>query len=237
MRTNPVIGVLLAAGAGQRLGRGPKALLAFAGEALVVRMARALLGGGCDEVVVVAGAGGGRVEQAMRDAFGHNSGQLCMVVNEAWQTGMGSSFRLGITTAASRITDRFVNHPTDRAAEGTRGLVMVALVDQPDVDDTVVAQLIAQAAPQRVTAAGYPDSTGRLRRGHPLIFPLAMAWDAASMAAGDAAGRVWLRAHPELIDVVHVGHLATGHDLDTPADLNWWSDTVRVMSSTGGTDG
>lgn len=236
MRTTPVIGVLLAAGAGRRLGHGPKALLVLEGEPLVVRMVRALLGGGCDEVVVVVGADGDQVRQVLHEVFGSPPGHLCIVVNEAWQTGMGSSFRRGIAAAASRVTDCFPSYAIDRVA-GIRGSVMVALVDQLDVDDTVVAQLITEALPQRVTAAGYPDSTGQVRRSHPLIFPLAMAQDAAAVAAGDVAGRAWLREHPELIDVVNVGHLATGHDLDTVADLRWWADTVRAMSITGGIDG
>ena len=48
--------VLLAAGEGRRLGRGPKALLPLGGEPLVAVLTRRLLEGGCRDVLVVTGA-------------------------------------------------------------------------------------------------------------------------------------------------------------------------------------
>ena len=56
--------VLLAAGAGTRLGLGPKALLPFRGRTLVEVLADVLLAGGCREVVVVLGADAARVRAA-----------------------------------------------------------------------------------------------------------------------------------------------------------------------------
>ncbi len=53
--------VLLAAGAGTRLGRGPKALLPFRGRTLVEVLAGVLLDGGCREVVIVLGADAAKV--------------------------------------------------------------------------------------------------------------------------------------------------------------------------------
>jgi len=52
----PTVAVLLAAGAGTRLGRGPKALLPHRGGTLVEHATATLLAGGCDAVVVVLGA-------------------------------------------------------------------------------------------------------------------------------------------------------------------------------------
>ncbi|HXF03229.1 MAG TPA: NTP transferase domain-containing protein, partial [Arthrobacter sp.] len=58
----PVHGVLLAAGAGRRLGRGPKALPAGAdGVPLVRKIAEMLRQGGCASVAVVLGAGAAEV--------------------------------------------------------------------------------------------------------------------------------------------------------------------------------
>ncbi|MGW9549745.1 nucleotidyltransferase family protein [Citricoccus zhacaiensis] len=222
----PVVGVLLAAGAGRRLGRGPKALLCVDGTPQVVRMARALLRGGCDAVVVVLGASDEEVRKILDGALtGTPEGQrVHTVVNADWESGMGSSFRLGIE-AADRLPA-----PSDLSS----GWVVVALVDQPDVGEAVVRRLLATATAStastpsatsraigpRVTAAGYPDAQGRLVRSHPLVFPRPWAREAAALAAGDAAGRVWLSSHPELVDVVDVGHLATGRDVDTPQDLD-----------------
>ena len=77
--------VLLAAGAGTRLGRGPKALLPFRGRTLVEVLADVLSGGGCREVVVVLGAGAQAV-RAETDLNRHT-----VVDNPAWPSGMGSS--------------------------------------------------------------------------------------------------------------------------------------------------
>lgn len=198
--------MLLAAGSGSRLGAGPKALLRLGRgrEPQVRHLIRALWRGGCDEVIVVLGAAHGQVSQVL------GPGPHRVVINDAWETGMASSFRAGIAVA-----EQFL-------AGEDAGSVMVALVDQPDTDEHVVAHLKASAAMGRVTAAGFPDERGKLVRGHPLIFPVALARAAAALAEGDAGGRAWLRAHPGLIDVVDAGHLATGRDVDTPEDLDRW---------------
>lgn len=224
----PVVGVLLAAGAGRLLGRGPKALLTVDGTPQVVRMTRALLRGGCEAVVVVLGASHAQVLEVLEAALaGTPEGRrVRIVVNPDWESGMGSSFRAG-TEAADRLSA-----PSGASA----GSVLVSLVDQPDVGAAVVRCLLAAAADAgasaasatgprviatglRVIAAGYRDASGRLVRGHPLVFPRPWAREAAALAAGDAAGRVWLRRHPEVVDLVDVGHLATGRDVDTPQDL------------------
>ena len=57
--------MLLAAGAGSRLGRGPKALLPYRGRTLVEHLAQVLRDGGCRETVVVLGAGAAEVRAAL----------------------------------------------------------------------------------------------------------------------------------------------------------------------------
>ena len=99
--------VLLAAGAGTRLGLGPKALLPFRGRTLVEVLADVLLAGGCREVVTVLGADAAKV-RAATDLSRHR-----VIDNPDWATGMGSSFRHGVAAAA----------PADD--------VLMALVDQP----------------------------------------------------------------------------------------------------------
>lgn len=209
-----MVGVLLAAGAGRRLGLGPKALLSFGGqEPQVARMMQALWDGGCQEVVVVLGAEGGRVRGALGPGLHH------VVLNDAWETGMGSSFRAGVAAAGQLLGNR-------------GGTVMITLVDQPGIEAQVIARLRAAASTSRVTAAGYPDPAGRLIRGHPIIFPVALAREAAAMAEGDAGGRAWLRGNPGLIDLIDLGSLATGCDIDTAADLEHWRRTTGVADDT-----
>ena len=138
--------VLLAAGAGTRLGLGPKALLPFRGRTLVEVLADVLLDGGCREVVAVLGADAATV-RAATDLSRHR-----VIDNPDWATGMGSSFRLGVAAAA----------PEDH--------VLIALVDQPGLTPETVARLLAAHRPGRVTAAAYRDPEGKLRRGHPLLW-------------------------------------------------------------------
>lgn len=193
--------VLLAAGAGTRLGRGPKALLPFQGRTLVEVLADVLLDGGCREVVIVLGAAADSVRA------GTDLGRHTVVENPGWVGGMGSSFRQGLSSA--RAGDR----------------VLVALVDQPGLTPETVTRLLRAHRPGRVTAAAYRDEAGKLRRGHPLLLDSSLRAEAAESAAGDAGARYFLQAHPELIDLVDCtnpsgGNQSGGEDIDTPDQLH-----------------
>jgi CTP:molybdopterin cytidylyltransferase MocA len=109
-----VSGIVLAAGAGHRMGR-PKAALVVEGERLVDRAVRVLRDGGCDEVVAVVRAGtavpGARV-----------------VVNPDPGRGMGSSLRLALSAAAG---DRAVILLVDTPEVGVDAVRTVLAVDAP----------------------------------------------------------------------------------------------------------
>lgn len=202
----PTTGVLLAGGAGTRLGLGPKALLPFRGRTLVEVLAKALLDGGCHEVVVVLGAGSEEVRRTT------DLDRYLVVDNPEWASGMASSFRTGVAAAAHGHN------------------VLMALVDQPSLTPGVVARLLAAHQPGRVTAAGYAEdahdgsAATKLRRGHPLIIDAALRTEAAESAAGDAGARRFLKAHPGLVDVVDCSDLASGADVDTKAQLHLLGD-------------
>jgi nicotine blue oxidoreductase len=191
--------ILLAAGAGTRLGLGPKALLPFRGRTLVEVLADALAEGGCREVVIVLGAAAGTV-RARTDLGRHT-----VVENADWAGGMGGSLRLGLSFA----------RPGDH--------VLVALVDQPGLTPETVSRLLNTHRPGRVTAAAYPDEAGKLRRGHPLLLDSSLRADAAESATGDAGARQFLQARPELIDLVDCGaggNQSGGEDIDTADQLH-----------------
>jgi nicotine blue oxidoreductase len=190
------VGVLLAAGAGTRLGLGPKALLPFRDRTLVEVLADVLLDGGCVEVLVVLGAEADTV-RSLPGLSRHRT-----VENPRWHEGMAGSFRTGVAAAAAGNN------------------VMVALVDQPGLSPAVVARLLREHRPGRVTAAAYPDLSGTARRGHPLVIDAALREQAAESAAGDAGARHFLKAHPGLVDLVDCGDLADGGDVDTKANLH-----------------
>lgn len=82
-----ISGIVLAAGAGRRLGR-PKAELVVGGSRLVDRAIATLRAGGCDEVVAVV-----RSAELTADAR--------LVVNPEPDSGMGSSLRLGLSAVAA----------------------------------------------------------------------------------------------------------------------------------------
>ncbi|KRE80825.1 nicotine blue oxidoreductase [Arthrobacter sp. Soil762] len=187
--------VLLAAGAGTRLGLGPKALLRFQGRTLVEVLADVLLDGGCREVVTVLGAESATVRAAT------NLSRHRVIDNPDWASGMGSSFRAGVAAAA----------PADH--------VLIALVDQPGLTTETVARLLASHRPGRVTAAAHRGTDGRLRRGHPLLLDSSLRAQAAETATGDAGARFFLQEHPGLIDLVDCSDLSAGEDLDTPEHL------------------
>ncbi|MCP9002047.1 nucleotidyltransferase family protein [Pseudarthrobacter sp. RMG13] len=188
--------VLLAAGAGTRLGLGPKALLRFQGRTLVEVLADVLLAGGCREVVTVLGAEAATV-RAATDLSRHR-----VIDNPGWASGMGSSFRVGVAAAA----------PEDH--------VLIALVDQPGLTTETVARLLAAHRPGRVTAAARRGTDGKLQRGHPLLLDSSLRAEATETATGDAGARYFLQSHAELIDLIDCSDLSSGEDLDSPGQLH-----------------
>jgi nicotine blue oxidoreductase len=136
-----VAGVLLAAGAGSRLGQ-PKALVSLDGQTLAERGTGLLRAGGADPVLLVAGAVPVELDN-VRTVF-----------NPDWRTGMGSSLRAAL-----------------RALAGTAaGAVVIALADQPLVGPEAVARLIAAyRAGATVAVAAYegkPRNPVLLAREH-----------------------------------------------------------------------
>ena len=134
-------GLLLAAGAGRRLGR-PKALV----EGWLPRAVASLAG--CDETVVVLGAEADRARPLLPDG-------VRVVVAHDWAQGMGASLRAGLEALA----------PDARPLR-----CIVTLVDLPDVTAEVVARLLGlpEAADglARAAYAGVPGHPVLLGRDH-----------------------------------------------------------------------
>lgn len=193
----PAVGVLLAAGSGSRLGRGPKALLRMNdGRSLLDSALAALLEGGCERVMVVLGAEAESVAAACEE-----DQRTTVLVNRRWRTGMGSSFALGMGVVPAGVA------------------ALVALVDQPGLNATLVRRILQRHRPGRIVAAGYRRESERLRRGHPVLFASEHVRPAAAAATGDAGGRSYVAARPDLVDLVDCTDLDSGLDIDTVADL------------------
>ncbi|MEU3557873.1 nucleotidyltransferase family protein [Streptomyces fragilis] len=197
--TEKVVGLLLAAGGGRRLGGRPKALLEDRGALLVERAAHALRAGGCARVHVVLGAGAEEVRARARLPG-------CVLVDSPdWQQGMGASLRAGLASL-----------------EGTGAeAALVLLVDQPGIGAPAVRRVreaaLAEGArelPGALVSAAYAGA-----RGHPVLFGAAHWPGIAADAVGDQGARAYLGAHEAELVRVECADLADPYDIDTVADL------------------
>jgi CTP:molybdopterin cytidylyltransferase MocA len=186
-----VAGLILAAGAGSRLGQ-PKALLRLGDELLLDRAVWTLGQAGCAPVVVVLGA------SAQEAAAAISSTGVEIVPNPDWATGMGSSLRAGLASLTGRA---------DAA--------VVSLVDQPGTTAATVERLVAAwRAEGRAAVATYGGAPR-----NPVLLPAATWAQVAASAVGDQGARAWLRAHPGQVSEVACDDVGSADDIDTPAAL------------------
>lgn len=198
--------VLLAAGAGSRLGGRPKALLELGGVPLVMRQLIALSGAGVDEVAVVLGHHADAVEAAVR-AF-----PITLVRNPDPDAGQPSSVRIGLQALSPRLD-----------------AVMVALADQPLIDEQDVIALIGAFKKRGDAAMVVPRvrlANGESAPGNPVIFDAKLREE---WLAGDAnlACRKWRQAHPERVCWFDTDNQRYAIDIDTPEDM------ARFAATTG----
>jgi CTP:molybdopterin cytidylyltransferase MocA len=208
-----VTGLLLAAGAGRRMG-GPKGLLRHPdGTPWVARAAGVLQAGGCASVLVVLGAAAAEVRELV--PVGVRS-----VLAADWAQGMGASLRTGLDAVASDEPPADDGAADDGAADDGAACgvppvaVLVTLVDLPGVTAEVVTRLLAHASPSVLARAGYSGAAG-----HPVLIGREHWAGVAAAAAGDAGARAYLHDHAADVVQVECGDVGSGHDLDAPADL------------------
>lgn len=194
-----VAGLLLAAGAGRRMGV-PKALLRDRqGVPFLDRAVGRLLDGGCATVTVVLGASAAEARAVLAEAGWVEDPAVDVAVATEWEEGMGASLRAGLAALAA----------THTAAEAA----LVTLVDLPDVDTDVLARVLATGpgveSLVRATYGGAP--------GHPVLIGRDHWAGVVDTAAGDRGARTYLATHEPV--ACECGDLATGRDLDHPEDL------------------
>lgn len=182
------VGIVLAAGAGSRMGR-PKALVHEPdGTSWLVRAVGVLGDGGCDHVRVVLGADADEARPLVPDGAE-------VVVAQDWAEGQAASLRAGL-------------HDLDTA--GVADVAVVTLVDLPDVDAAVVRRVLGAAdgrgALVRATYDGHP--------GHPVVLGREHWGPVGHDVSGDQGARGYLRRHD--VRAVECGDLATGRDVDRP---------------------
>ncbi|MBS0445976.1 MAG: nucleotidyltransferase family protein [Proteobacteria bacterium] len=185
--------VLLAAGAGMRMGRRPKSLLQLGGVPLIRRQLIALSGAGVDEVVVVLGHHADAIEPLVADF------PVTLVRNPDPDAGQAGSLRIGLAALTSRVD-----------------AVLVALADQPLVDAHDVNALIGAYKRRGTHELVVPQVAGE--PGHPLIFSADLR---QQILAGEASVgcRQWRAAHPEQVMAYETDNRHYVVDLDSEEDL------------------
>jgi CTP:molybdopterin cytidylyltransferase MocA len=186
-----IVAILLAAGAGRRIG-GCKALLRAGGRSFLELCHERLCQPGVEAVVAVTGSEG----EAVARIAGGLAGLEC-VPNPRHADGMLGSLLVGLKRAELRGADAVLVHP----------------VDHPLVQPATVARVVEAL---RVGAAIVAPSW-QGRRGHPGGFH-ASIWPALRRASPERGAREVLALHEDL--VVHVeGGPGCRLGIDTPEDF------------------
>jgi molybdenum cofactor cytidylyltransferase len=118
-----------------------------------------------------------------------------VVVADRWQEGISASLRAGITAAAEADA------------------VLIVLGDQPLITPQVIAAVIDRVdGPRPAARATFGGSPG-----HPVLIKRSLFAELEHLR-GDAGARELLETHG--FATIECEHLASGYDVDTPADLN-----------------
>jgi len=184
----PVAGIILAAGGSERMRRS-KQLLPWHGEPLVRHATRTALSAGLDQVIVVVGALGEEVKDALVDL------DVGIQDNPDWKLGQSTSVRAGLSALPP----------------GT-GAVLFLLADQPNIPVTLIQALIEKHAE---TLAPIIAPLIDDQRGNPVLFDRQTFKDLSSIQ-GDSGGRQLYSQYPVTWVEWHDG--AVLHDIDTDED-------------------
>ena len=176
-------GLLLAAGAGRRFGR-PKALVDTGSGPWVLTSLDALTG--CDQVCVVVGAAADQVTALLPL-------DVLVVSNPDHGDGMGSSLIAGLRACRSDV-------------------VLIMLVDLPDVTAAVVDRLLALARSAAAPRSLLARAAYRGVVGHPVLIGRDHFAGVINEAQGDHGALFYVRARP--VELVDCGDMATGRDVD-----------------------
>lgn len=183
------VGIVLAAGAGTRFGM-PKALARADGGVPWLELAcRALVDGGCGEVVVVLGA---RADEAE----GLAPAGATPVVAAEWESGIAASLRTGLATAEETGAD----------------VAVVSLVDLPGLRAGAVRRVLESFQEPDTARLALARATYRGRPGHPVLLGRAHWKPLAGAVRGDEGAGQYLRAHDAL--AVDCTDLGGGDDID-----------------------
>ena len=186
--------VLMAAGAGARMGQRPKSLLELDGMPLICRQVMGLRQAGVAELVLVLGHHAKDIQAAVKTL------NVSIVINPDPDAGPVGSQRLGL-----------------QSLSGHSDAVLMALADQPLIDAADLRQLF-QAFQQRLPGCSllYPRVAGQ--PGNPVILTAGVR--TALLASPPAVGcKHWRQAHTSQVQALDCDNLHFVQDVDTPDDI------------------
>ncbi len=179
--------IVLAAGGSRRLGQ-PKQLLSYKGKTFVRQAVDAAAKAECSPVIVVTGRDHESIASELKGE------PVEMVPNELWERGIGSSIRTGMALLVDADA------------------VVILTCDQPFVDPSLIARLIAawKQTGKRIVACTYANTTGIPALFSSEIFP-------KLLTLPDAQGAKHL-IQSDVTDLWRVEFPMGEIDIDTPAD-------------------
>lgn len=191
--TRPTVAaVLVAAGESRRMGAPNKLTLPVAGEPMLRRSARQLLGAKLSEVIVVLGHEADWARQTLADL------PLRIVDNTEYQRGQIGSVNRGLA-----------------ALSGQPDAMLIALADMPLLTSTDIDFLIDSYFARRTHPILVPFCHGQ--RGNPVIIDFDLR-DEILAGGMDLGCRRFMDRRPELVQQLETGCDHYIRDIDTPAD-------------------
>jgi len=208
-------GIILAAGAAERLGQ-PKQLLDWRGQPFIRVVAQTALAAELSPVIVVTGSRAEQVEAAIKDL------PVKIIRNADWQSGQSSSIRAGLADLTLPPPSLRDTSPISgvRNGGGREGAAIFLLADQPQVTPGVLRALVERHSLD-LSPIVAPQVRGQ--RANPVLFDRVTFPDLLALT-GDVGGRGIFSKHPVTTLPWHDESLLL--DVDTPEDykrLEGWA--------------
>lgn len=185
-----IAGIVLAAGGSTRFGK-PKQELLWRGKSFLENVIQVANEAGLSKVVAI-------VNNAYSQIFNQNNQLITTFLeNTNWQSGQGSSIRLGIQSLEADIN----------------GAVFL-LCDQPQIPATLIRALITEHA---ITHAPIVAPIVAGKRGNPVLFDISTFPDLVQLE-GDKGGRALFSKYPVHYIPWHDESILL--DVDTPEDYS-----------------
>lgn len=192
----PRIGaVLLAAGAGARMGHRPKCLLEHGGQPIVRRQVQALLAAALAPVVVVLGHHRDAVAAALKGL------PVDTVLNPDPEARQSHSLHQGLSALPPGLD-----------------AVLVSLADLPLIGPAEIAALVA-AWPQRPAGTGFLRPWVNGQPGNPVLLDASVRRELIS-GGPEQSGQQWAASHPDRVHRWATDQRAYITDVDHPQDLD-----------------